>query len=159
MSNEIDLHGLQAFEAIQRFIEFYNRLVKAGNRSSINVIHGYGSTGEGGIIRQKLRNFLASQSDNLRFQTGEEIDARNCGRTIVFPIRTLPTITDILSQEIIAYCKVPRTKTKISGKFRKYGEEQIQKAVRNMEKLSFLYSFYKGKYKVYCTESCTDEKA
>ncbi len=159
MSKEIDLHGLQAFEALQKFIEFYNRQIKSGNRSPINVIHGYGSTGEGGIIRKRLRNFLANHSDKLKFIFGESIDFRNCGRTVVTPILPLPSATDILSQEILSFCDAPRTKTKISGKFRKYGEEQILKSIKSLEKSGFLFTFYKGKYKVFCTRPEENEKA
>lgn len=56
----IDLHGLTWTEAQAAFIEFYNGAVRqaGGKAGSLNVVHGYGSTGTGGVLRTRLRGFL-----------------------------------------------------------------------------------------------------
>ena len=53
---------------------------------SLDVVHGYGSTGEGGVIRGRLRGFLERHNDCLEFRPGENVDG-NQGHTIVIPQR------------------------------------------------------------------------
>ena len=57
----LDLHGLTWTEAQAAFIDFYNGAVRqaSGNAGSrLDVVHGYGSTGTGGVLRTRLRGFL-----------------------------------------------------------------------------------------------------
>lgn len=61
----IDLHGLTVPEAIAEYVGAHNRLMARGYRGKVEVIHGYGSSGEGGVIREKLRAFLAAHRDRF----------------------------------------------------------------------------------------------
>ena len=86
-ANELDLHGRTWSEALQEFIAFYNQsLGRAVNPTGVqlSVIHGYGSTGAGGVVRRRLRAFLERHADRLEFIPGEKLDG-NQGYTLVKP--------------------------------------------------------------------------
>lgn len=151
MDSEIDLHGLLVTEAIDAFIEYYNDRVRAGYYGRILVIHGYGSSGEGGKIRSRLRSFLATHDAYLTFEYGEHLGGGNLGSTFVFPRKPLPSPLDTLSNEILDYCRIPKTKSKIAGKFRIAGDVKIQACLQNLEKRKLLAVTHKGGYKIYST--------
>ena len=72
---EIDLHGKTWHEALPEFIAFYNEALHhagGGPAARLNVIHGYGSTGAGGVLRKRLHNYLAEQArlGRLEFTPG-----------------------------------------------------------------------------------------
>lgn len=151
MSCELDLHGCDLIEAVETFINFYNARVSRGDCSRIDVIHGYGSSGEGGAIRIRIRNFLERNADYLTFEPGERFAPVNPGKTMVFPRRVLPSVVDLLAEEILTFCSAGKTASKITGKFRRHGEARVMTALKNLEKQSLLTSFYKGQYKHYQT--------
>lgn len=133
---EIDLHGLTWKESLRTFIEAYNDAFdSAGNPTGVQVrvIHGYGSTGEGGVLRSRLRSFCRRFGDHLEVTTGEEIDG-NRGCTIVRPMRRLPDMHDILAEHVLDYCNRARARSKVLGRFRRYGNPQVIKAIRSLEK-------------------------
>jgi len=152
-SNEIDLHGCPVAEAIDLFVNYYNARVSFGDFSRILVIHGYGSTGEGGKIRTRLRGFLENHHEELTFEAGENLSGGNLGSTFVFPRKPLPSMIDALSNEILDYCQAPKTKSKISGKFRQYGEARIQASLQALEKQKLLRISHKGSHKVFQSSS------
>ncbi|HOY66836.1 MAG TPA: Smr/MutS family protein [Candidatus Ozemobacteraceae bacterium] len=151
MGNEIDLHGLPTAEAIDAFIGYYNERVRRGDCGRILVIHGYGSTGEGGKIRTRLRNFLAAHGECLSFESGEHLSGGNLGTTLVFPRKPLPSALDALSNEILEFCRIPKTKSKIAGKFRMAGEANVQACLQTLEKKKLVTVTNKGGYKKYST--------
>ena len=135
-AHTLDLHGLTWTEAQAAFIEFYNSAVRqAGGKatSRLDVVHGYGSTGTGGVLRTRLRGFLERQSSCLEFVPGEDIDG-NRGHTLVVPLKPLGSLGDQLEEEICAYCAQPRTISKITGKFRRHGEPEVLHAIHALEK-------------------------
>ena len=82
-SKSIDLHNFTVAEAIREFVRFYNACVRAGYRGRIEVIHGYGSNGTGGVIREELRRYLKAHDEIFgEFLPGESL--RNPGVTIVY---------------------------------------------------------------------------
>jgi hypothetical protein len=155
MSNEIDLHGLDSLTALDAFVTYYNERVNGGDFRPIAVIHGYGSSGGEGVIRGKLRSFLAAHTCCLSFEGGEHLDFHNLGETIVFPHKPLPTTIDLLSEKILEFCRIPKTKTKIVGKFRNYGESKILASIQQLEKRKLLLSNVKGKHKLFQQASAT----
>ncbi|HVP57426.1 MAG TPA: Smr/MutS family protein, partial [bacterium] len=79
---QIDLHGLPAREALRRFIRDYNAYVRSGRRDPIQVVHGYGSSGRGGVILRAIREYLAANARCLdHIVEGESL--ANPGVTIV----------------------------------------------------------------------------
>lgn len=152
MDNEIDLHGCLVPEAIDRFVTYYNTRVRAGDYSRILVIHGYGSTGEGGKIRTRLRGYLSSHDAELAFEFGENLSGGNLGNTYVFPRKPLPSMSDALSNEILEFCRSPKTKSKIAGKFRLFGEARIQASLQTLEKQKLLRISHKGSHKLFQTQ-------
>ncbi len=87
-SRSIDLHHHTVLEALRDFVRFYNGCVRSGYRGRIEVIHGYGSNGSGGIIREELRKFLSAHDSIFgEFLPGESL--RNPGVTIVYAKDTL----------------------------------------------------------------------
>lgn len=131
---EIDLHGHTWAEAIQEFIRVHNDAVEKTPESEslqINVIHGYGSSGEGGVIRHRLRAFLKHFPECVEFTPGEEtMDNQGC--TVVKPLATLPDFHDMLEEQIADYCERPRMKNAIAGKFRRHGDRQVSNAIQTL---------------------------
>jgi DNA-nicking Smr family endonuclease len=82
-TRSIDLHNFTVAEALREFVRFYNASVRGGYRGRVEVIHGYGSNGTGGVIREELRRFLAAHEEIFgEFLAGESL--RNPGVTIVY---------------------------------------------------------------------------
>jgi DNA-nicking Smr family endonuclease len=83
----IDLHGMNEKDAITLVVQTYNRQVANGQRERINVVHGYGSTGKGGVLQYRLRDLL--QTYGVDFLVGEWADG-NPGHTILIPGDKIP---------------------------------------------------------------------
>ena len=146
----LDLHGLTWAEAEASFIEFYNQtLCQVGKGAvGLDVVHGYGSTGIGGVLLTRLRGFLARYEACLDFQTGEKVDG-NPGHTIVVPLKPLPSLRDQLSQDIWDFCDRPRSQSKIIGKFRRHGETAVLSTIKTLEKQKRLRTLNQGSHKLY----------
>lgn len=131
---EIDLHGHTWSEAIQEFIRVYNDAIQTTPEPEslqLNVIHGYGSTGEGGVIRHRLRAFLKRFPESVEFIPGEEtMDNQGC--TTVKPLAKLPASLDLLEAQISEYCERPRTKSAIARKFRRHGDRRVSTAIQTL---------------------------
>ena len=145
----IDLHGRTWSESLAELIATYNRALANGSSSDIlEVVHGYGSTGTGGSLRRRVRSFLAAHGDRLEFQAGEDADG-NPGHTLVLPIRPLPEVNDLLAEQVLEYCGTTRTQRKITGKFRRYGDPEVIRAIRSLEKQGRLRAVNKGRNKAF----------
>ncbi|MCK5133579.1 MAG: Smr/MutS family protein [Candidatus Sabulitectum sp.] len=147
MKTEIDLHGYQVVEAIDIFVKHYNAKVKKGDPGSITVIHGYGSTGEGGRIRTALRKLLETHDSYLSFQD----DIWNPGKTVVRPNKALSEGAGIVSSEILEYCSSSssRSESKVLGKFRRYGDINVRNTLRRLVKQGALSTVRKGRHTIY----------
>ena len=146
----LDLHGLTWAEAEAAFIEFYNQTFRQAGKDSVglDVVHGYGSTGTGGVLLTRLRGFLGRYESCLDFQTGEKVDG-NPGHTIVVPLKPLPSLRDQLSQDIWDFCDRPRSQSKIIGKFRRHGETAVLSSIKTLEKQKRLRPSNQGAHKLY----------
>ena len=149
MKTEVDLHGYQVVEAIDIFVKHYNAKVNRGDFSPISVIHGYGSTGEGGRIKTALRKLLENNQENLSFQH----DVWNSGKTLVNPIKALPSGSGLVSSEILEYCSLPRTESKLLGKFRRFGDLDVKKTLRKLVVSGKLSIAKKGRHTIYKAET------
>jgi DNA-nicking Smr family endonuclease len=86
---KIDLHGLRERDALSKFIRDYNTCVRSGWRDPIWVIHGYGSSGHGGVIGRAVRAYISANLSRFeKVVEGESL--ANPGVTIVYPKRLLP---------------------------------------------------------------------
>lgn len=133
---ELDLHGQTWAEAIEEFIRSYNVALRnsKGSRSvQISVIHGYGSSGAGGILRTRFRGFLDRHADCLEYTPGERVDG-NPGYTVIRPLKRLPDIDDQLARAVWEYCERPRSVSKIVGKFRRHGQPSVMDAIRSLQR-------------------------
>ena len=131
---QLDLHGMTQREAIEKFVREANAaLERAGMPVKMRVVHGYGSTGEGGAIRQRLRGFCDSHSDRATYIRGEEAE-RNPGLTIVTLSCALPDARERLGDAIVAYCARPKAMDRIAGRFRREGGSAVADAVRDLAK-------------------------
>ena len=145
---EINLHGCTTEDAIQSFISYYNQHVKSKQKKEFRVIHGYGSSGEGGKIRSKLRNFLECFHEEIGFRTGESLD-NNPGYTLIYPRKELPSLENMLGLEILKFCEIPKTKKKIANNFRKYGDSKLLSTLKQLEKSKQIVVKWKGKHKCF----------
>ncbi|SVB78546.1 uncharacterized protein METZ01_LOCUS231400 [marine metagenome] len=146
----LDLHGLTWAEAEATFIEFYNQTLRQAGKDSVglDVVHGYGSTGIGGVLLTRLRGFLGRYESCLDFQTGEKVDG-NPGHTIVVPLKPLPSLRDQLSKDIWDFCDRPRSQSKIIGKFRRHGETAVLSSIKTLEKQKRLRPSNQSAHKLY----------
>lgn len=146
----IDLHGKTWTEALSDFIDAYNRVATSGRASAptLDVVHGYGSSGVGGILRKRFRAFLSKYPHCLQFKHGEEVDG-NAGHTLVSPMTRLPDTGGLLAEQVWEYCESSRTVTKIAGRFRRYGDPLVQQAIRTLQKQGRLRLVTKGRFKEY----------
>src|SRR5205807_2549016 len=85
---ELDVHGLTVREAVDAFVDFYNHHLRNASREPIRIIHGWGSSGDGGKIRLKLRQFLAEASGELDWKSGEDVEGY-MGVTIIYPRKAI----------------------------------------------------------------------
>ena len=141
----IDLHGLTWEDSLRTLMEEYeDAFDSVGNPTGVQlrIVHGYGSTGEGGVIRKRLRGFCGRFEDYLEFTPGEKIDG-NRGCTIVIPKKRLPDKCEMLAEEIWNYCKRARPRSKVMGRFRRFRQPHIMQAIRSLEKQGRLRRFNK----------------
>jgi DNA-nicking Smr family endonuclease len=95
-SRRIDLHGLTLVEAMEKFINFYNKCIRDNYKDRIEVIHGYGSEGKGGDIKRELSLYLNSNIDKLRsLNQGDALG--NPGITVLYPNQKLPAFKNLQS--------------------------------------------------------------
>ena len=146
-SHELDLHGQTWSETLATFVEFYNDAVQKG-AGSLDIVHGYGSTGEGGILRSRLRGFLQRHEDCLEFRLGESVDGSK-GHTSVIPLKMLPDTHDLLVEQVWDFCAIPKSQSKITGRFRRHGDREVLKAVRYLELQHRLELIQKGVHALY----------
>ena len=67
---EIDLHGLRVQEAIARLAQACNLRLRGGDGGPIHVIHGYGSSGRGGDLRDAVREYLDRHPHQVEYVPG-----------------------------------------------------------------------------------------
>jgi len=146
--SKLDLHHHTVTQALDTFVRFYNAQLSRGDRSTIEVVHGYGSSGEGGEIRKRLRLLLERNRRKLSYEFGDR-KTGNPGVTYVKPFQALPTPSDALQEEILAYCLTPRAERKIIGEFRNYGQKKVKTTLNQMFKKDALKKFQKGAYTHY----------
>lgn len=140
--DKLDLHGYTVAEAIERFVEQYNLRVKNGQHGGWTIVHGYGSSGEGGAIRNKLRSFLDRHLDKLRYEPGDNYG--NPGWTLVYPKLQLPDRRERMALEILDFCSTPRVEEKILREFANWGGVQVKEILRSMVKHGRMKSVPKG---------------
>ena len=141
-NDELDLHGFTVAEAIEQFVQQYNRRVDNNQVGCLRVIHGYGSTGTGGAIRAALRAFLDQHLDKLRYEAGD--DYGDPGWTWVYPKVRLPDQRERMASAILAFCADGKTEEKILREFINLGEVQVKQAVRSLAKQGRLKTVNKG---------------
>ena len=128
-STELDLHGQTWTEALATFeAECQWQLARSnGSPVTIRVIHGYGSTGQGGVIKDRLRAFCARFPEHLNATAGEKLDG-NAGITHVTVSGSFPDEIERLAEEIHRYCNRGRTTGEIDGRFRRHGKPRVAQA-------------------------------
>ncbi len=147
---DLDLHGKTWAEALREFVDAYNRAVQPGGHAcrTLTVIHGYGSTGSGGVLRTRFRRFLERHGSRLEFTPGEKVSL-NPGYTLVTPKYPLPGADAALCELVWDYCEQPKTLSKIVGQFRRFGNPQVQQAVRSLEGQKRLRKTVKARNSLY----------
>lgn len=150
--DKLDLHGKTWAEALSEFRSFYNEAVRAhpGGGVQLEVVHGYGSTGQGGRLLTSLRNYLERQSHAalLSYRTGEVVDG-NPGHTLVTTQKPLPAAADDLGDSIWEFCVRPQSHRKVMNRFRRQGDPQVRQAIRLLESQKRLQPVTVGREKGY----------
>jgi Smr domain len=155
--HELDLHGLSVDEALRVFVEFYNRHIRSGSREPLRIVHGYGASGQGGKIRRKIRALLEGSAVSLDWKAGEDLEG-NLGVTIVYPRKILHAREDQLVTDILAFCSIPRTESKITGEFRNYAAREIKQAIRSLVRQDQMKEVFKDGRETYVRSVLTPTK-
>lgn len=137
-SEVIDLHGLSTDVAIQTFISRANKLCNAGHRGWVTVVHGYGSTGVGGVIKQRIRALLNHHADAYESRFN---DALNPGSTEVRILKTLPLKQNPgtpLEEQVLLFCTSPKEESKICNKFHRRPITEIKEIIRQLQSRGLL---------------------
>lgn len=150
-SDDLDLHGFTAAEAIEKFVEQYNARVDNRQQGCWRIIHGYGSTGAGGVIRSKLRAFLQQHADKLRFEAGD--DYGDPGWTWVYPKVRLPDRRERLTAAILDLCVAGQTEKSILREFAKMGAVEVKQTIRSLTKQGRLKTVRRGAKTLYQSAS------
>jgi len=138
-SRSIDLHNRTVAEAIREFVRFYNDCVRGGYTGRIEVIHGYGSSGVGGNMRQELRKYLAAHAETFgEYLAGESL--LNPGVTILYAKEAPATrgpgampLINAAQDAIRGFCAAPKSKERILVKLRgRFGDRVLSAEIRNM---------------------------
>ena len=148
---KIDLHGMTWRQAREEFIKVFNETARNASGATptwMEVIHGYGSSGEGGVIRHRLRRYLSQHEPFLRFITGESQDG-NEGHTFITPLKSLPIGDEELEELILDYCERPRTIDKITGQFHRHGFPAVKASVSALERSGALKSAIRGRVRLF----------
>ena len=61
-------------------LAYMKQVLSNSKKTCLYIIHGYGSSGKGGVIRQKVRSFLNAQLKNCKIKTvvnGEDFNVFN----------------------------------------------------------------------------------
>ena len=145
MNDMLDLHGCSVPEALELFASHYNARLERGDRSPFHVVHGWGSTGEGGTIRTAVLRMLESNREYLL----HEADPFNPGRTLVKPRLRLPSGAGIIAGEILAFCEGGKTESKVLGRFRRHGDMNVKQTLRKLVKEGRLTRRTRGRHTVY----------
>jgi hypothetical protein len=138
-SRSIDLHGHTVPEAMRAFVRFYNNAVRGGYQGRIEIVHGYGSTGGGGVIRQHLRTYLAANAGKFgSVLHGESLG--NPGVTVVYAKSALPDNRGAIlhvtpaQEAILRFCQTPKPKDRILMKLRgRFGDRVLDAEIRALQ--------------------------
>ena len=131
-AQQLDLHGMTQRDAVEAFVAESNAaLERAGGPVTMRLVHGYGSTGEGGVLGARLRGFCGSHADRASYVRGEDAE-RNPGLTIVTVESPLPDARQRLGDAIVEYCGRPRTMHRIARRFRRERGREVAHAVRDL---------------------------
>ncbi len=143
---ELDLYGLSVSEALATVVAKYNALLGTEHRELV-VVHGYGSSGEGGVLKHRIRSFL--QSAKVSFRTEQDGFHGNRGQTVVLIGNSLLSVGQGLEDKMLDYCTIAKTKEKIFAKFHKSGTKALREAFSALVSKGLLKQRWKGKNKVW----------
>ena len=148
----LDLHGKTWAEALTEFRDFYNAAARnhpAGG-VQLEVVHGYGSTGQGGRLLTSLRSYLERQAQAglLSYRAGETVDG-NPGHTWITTLKPLPAAGDDLADGIWEFCARPQSHRKVMNRFRRHGDPQVQQAIQQLQGRKRLQAVTVGREKGY----------
>ena len=163
---DLDLHGKTWAEALEEFVDAYNRAVSVEKRRgtersersgvkgghscrTLTVIHGYGASGSGGVLRTRFRKFFEKHQSRMEFTPGEKVNVTNPGYTLVTPKYPLPGTDAALSELVWDYCEQAKPMGRVVGQFRRYGTPRVQQAVRSLENQKRLRKVAKGRSSAY----------
>ena len=151
-SRTLDLHGKTWAESLAEFRDFYNDAARSHPNGGVQleVVHGYGSTGQGGRLQTGLRSYLERQSKAglLSYRTGEVVDG-NPGHTLITTHKPLPAAVDDLADGIWEFCAHPKSHRKILNNFRRHGDPQVNQALRELQGQKRLKAVTVGREKGY----------
>jgi hypothetical protein len=96
--------------------------------------------------------FLKGAGGSLEWRPGEDLEG-NTGVTIVFPSKLLPAQDDQLASDILAFCSIPRSESKIAREFRRHPPREVKQAMRSLVRQHELKVILKSGHETYVSAS------
>jgi len=147
MAHQIDLHGLTVDAALETFVEQCNRLFRGGYRGKIVVVHGYGSSGQGGAIKKRLTGFLAKHHD---YFDSSVWDGGNPGVTTLRQLKALPVEkAGGIEQQLLAFLVVPKVEAKIFARFHSKSVAEVKELLRDLRQRGLIHEAVKNGQKAW----------
>jgi len=137
---EIDLHNKNVNEAINFFMTTYNEALSNGFKGEITVIHGYGSSGVGGKIKKRFKEFSEAYKNYFKVNYNA-----NLGVTLVRPFKALPNSDFLFENDLLEFLSAnPKSLSKIQNKFFKsHNPDEIKKTIKLLLKKGALIEIFK----------------
>lgn len=128
----VDLHGFTVDDAIREFVRRCNTLFKGGYRGDIVVVHGYGSSGQGGAIKERLKGFLSRHAD---FFDAPAWNTGNPGATMLRQLKLLPAAkAGGMHQQILDFLVSAKTEPKILARFHSRPMKEIRAILQELRR-------------------------
>lgn len=125
----LDMHGKTVAQALEQLEGVWRGEAASASPRAIRVIHGYGSTGVGGDIRDAVRAHCLASRDALSMLAGEDGDG-NPGVTVIRVLAPLDGLR-ALAAAIERFCrKAARTKAVVERRFsERHGATMVREAI------------------------------
>jgi hypothetical protein len=120
-------------EALNALVSFCNRVHLSGYRGWVTVVHGYGSTGMGGGIRQRVRTLVSHHRDALECQFNDAVNPGSTDLRILKPLPERPNGFTALGQQIMDFCRTPKEETRIGNKFHRLPVGELRAVLKELQ--------------------------
>lgn len=129
----IDLHGFSVDTALETLVTHCNKAYQSGYRGWVTVVHGYGSTGAGGVIKQRVRSLFSHHRDAFEVCFNDSANPGSTDVRILKPLRESHRTSTPLEEQILEFCKTPKEESKIGNKFHRLPFAELREVLKGLQ--------------------------